>query len=191
MSEPGTLEDAALLTRIAAQDRDAFAELFRRYAVRVKAFMMRSGMAAEDADEIAQEVMVSVWRKAASFDPSKAGVSTWVFAIARNRRIDTLRKRARPAPDPDDPMFQPDPEPDGARILGAQQIEARMREALGTLPEEQREVLRAAFYHGLSHGEIARLHDLPLGTVKSRIRLAFKALRETLGEDAVEAYRDD
>ncbi|MEM8787082.1 MAG: sigma-70 family RNA polymerase sigma factor [Pseudomonadota bacterium] len=182
--------DSDLLALIATQDRAAFAELFGRFATRVKAFMLRAGTADDEADEIAQEVMVTVWRKAHLFDPAKAAVSTWIFAIARNRRIDRLRARARPEPDPEDPLFRPDPEPSGLETLSTQQLAARMREAIGSLPEEQRIVLRAAFYDGLSHGEVATLLDLPLGTVKSRIRLSFKHLRGQLGDAAARAFLD-
>ncbi len=176
---------------IAAEDRSAFAEFFGRYAGRVKAFLISGGARGDDADEVAQEVMVSVWRKAASFDPAKAAPSTWVFAIARNRRIDLIRRHTRPAPDPEDPLFQPDPEPGGMEALSTTQIQDMMRVALAGLPEEQRAVLHAAFFDGLSHAEVAARLDLPLGTVKSRIRLSFKHLRAELGDEAVEAFRDD
>ncbi|MEO1549971.1 MAG: sigma-70 family RNA polymerase sigma factor [Pseudomonadota bacterium] len=185
------LDDHDLLVRIAAQDRHAFAEFFGRYGVRIKAFMLRAGMADQDAEEIMQDVMVSVWRRAGTFDPAKAGVSTWVFAIARNRRIDVLRKHARPAPDPNDPMFQPDPEPDAGQRLSKLEMQTKVRRALLALPDEQRDVLLSAFFDGLSHGEVAQRLDLPLGTVKSRIRLACKALRPALGEQFFLELLDD
>jgi RNA polymerase sigma-70 factor, ECF subfamily len=175
--------DADLIRAIAADDRVAFAALFDRYAVRIKAFMLRAGASEQDADEIAQDVMVSVWRRAASFDPARAAASTWIFAIARNRRIDMIRQARRPAPDPEDPLFQPDPEPDGLLTVSLAEREALVREGLATLPAEQREALRLAFYDGMSHGEIAERTGLPLGTVKSRIRLAFRHLRGALGDD--------
>ena len=174
--------DAELLLAVAARDRTAFIELFGRYAGRIKGFMIRQGSSPQDADEIAQEVMVSIWRRAGTFDPERAGAATWIFAIARNRRIDMIRKTRRPAPDPNDPLFQPDPEPDGMETLTAAEREVQVREGIRALPEEQRRILMAAFYDGLSHGEIAERFDLPLGTVKSRIRLAFRALRGSLGE---------
>jgi RNA polymerase sigma-70 factor, ECF subfamily len=175
--------DADLIRAIAADDGVAFAALFDRYAVRIKAFMLRAGASEQDADEIAQDVMVSVWRRAASFDPARAAASTWIFAIARNRRIDMIRQARRPAPDPEDPLFQPDPEPDGLVTVSLAEREALVREGLATLPAEQREALRLAFYDGMSHGEIAERTGLPLGTVKSRIRLAFRHLRGALGDD--------
>ncbi len=187
---PAALSDADLLVGIAGRDKASFALLFERYAGRIKGFMMRSGANPSDADEIAQDVMVSVWRRAATFDPRRAAASTWIFAIARNRRIDMIRRARRPAPDPADPLFQPDPEPDGLDIVSQAEQERRVRSSLATLAPEQRAVLVAAFYDGLSHAEIAEAQGLPLGTVKSRIRLAFRHLRGVLGEDIV-AEMDD
>jgi RNA polymerase sigma-70 factor, ECF subfamily len=190
---PGESEasDADLLVAVARQDREAFTALFDRYAVRVKAFMMRSGASVHDADEIAQEVMVSVWRRAATFDPTRAAASTWIYAIARNRRIDMIRRFNRPAPDPEDPLFQSDPEPDGMAAVSQSEREERVRTSLAALPEDQRSALVLSFYDGLSHGEIAERLTLPLGTVKSRIRLAFRHLRGALGEDLAEELTND
>jgi RNA polymerase sigma-70 factor, ECF subfamily len=185
------LSDADLLEGIAREDRAAFAELFRRYAVRVKAFMIRGGAADADADEIAQEVMAAIWRRAASFDPARASPATWIFAIARNRRIDMLRRQRRPVPDPEDPLFQPEPEPAAFDAVSVAEREARLRAALAGLGAEQRAVLIAAFYEGLSHAEIAERLGLPLGTVKSRLRLAFGHLRGALGKDLNDDFSGD
>jgi RNA polymerase sigma-70 factor (ECF subfamily) len=182
--------DAELVAAVAGRDRAAFVALFGRYAGRIKAYAMRAGAGASDADEIAQDVMVAVWRHAAGFDPARAAVSTWIFAIARNRRIDAIRRAGRRAPDPQDPLLQPEAEPDGFHLLSAAQREARLREALADLPAEQRRVLVAAFFEGLSHGAIAARDGLPLGTVKSRIRLAFRHLHAILGEDLAEGFDD-
>lgn len=182
--------DAQLLARIAAQDRAAFRALFDRYAGRIKGFIMRSGASGQDADEIAQDVMVSIWRRASGFDPRRAAASTWIFAIARNRRIDMIRRSRRPEPDPRDPLFQPDAAPGGLDTLTAAERETRIRAGLADLPAEQRKVLLAAFYDGLSHSEIAERSGLPLGTVKSRMRLAFRHLRGVLGEDLLEGLSD-
>jgi RNA polymerase sigma-70 factor (ECF subfamily) len=180
--------DAELVQAVARRDRAAFVELFGRYAGRINAFALRRGAPAADADEIVQDVMVAVWRRAASFDPARAAVSTWIYAIARNRRIDMIRRAQRPAPDPEDPLFRPDPAPDAAGVLAAAERQARLREGLAALPAEQRRVLTLAFYDGLSHGEIAAQEGLPLGTVKSRIRLAFRHLRGALGDDLAEGF---
>lgn len=182
--------DARLLIGIAGADTQAFAALFARYAGRIKSYMMRSGASDSDADEIAQEVMVSIWRNAASYDPARATAATWIFAIARNRRIDMLRRARRPAPDPADPLFQPDPHPDGLDQLTAAERDEQVRLGLAGLTPEQRAVLLASFYDGLSHAEIAARFGLPLGTVKSRMRLAFRHLRDVLGDDLVAEFDD-
>lgn len=183
--------DADLILATARRDRASFVVLFGRYAGRIKAFVMRSGTSATDADEIAQDVMVAIWRRAGTFDPARAAASTWIFAIARNRRIDMIRRVRRPTPDPNDPLFQPDPEPDGLERVTAAERETQVRESLDTLAPEQRQVLVAAFYEGLSHAEIAERLELPLGTVKSRIRLAFRHLRGTLGDDLAMGSDDE
>jgi RNA polymerase sigma-70 factor (ECF subfamily) len=183
---PDAPSDADLIRAVAGGDREAFVRLFERYAGRIKAFMMRSGASAGDADEIAQDVMVAIWRRADSFDPARAAVSTWIFAIARHRRIDLLRRAGRAAPDPLDPLLQPEAEPDALAALDAAERERQLRAALADLPAEQRAVLIAAFYEGLSHAEIAAREGLPLGTVKGRIRLAFRRLSGILGDDLAE-----
>ncbi|HPG23370.1 MAG TPA: sigma-70 family RNA polymerase sigma factor [Amaricoccus sp.] len=183
--------DAAVLRAVAAGDRSAFVELFGRYAGRIKGFLMRRGASEADAEEIVQEVMVAIWRRAASFDPERAAAATWIFTIARNRRIDLVRRARRPEPDPQDPLFRPDPEPGGVARISAAEREARLRAGLAGLAPEQRQVLVAAFYEGLSHGEIAARLDLPVGTVKSRIRLAFGHLREAIGEEMAGGFGDE
>jgi len=135
--------------------------------------------------------MVQVWRRASTFDAEKAAVSTWVFTIARNRKIDRLRKLGRAEVDVNDPLYQPDPEPDGAALLSVQEREAKIRGAMAALSEDQLQVVYASFYDGQSHSEIASSLDIPLGTVKSRIRLAFKALKDALGEEMQEELLDD
>lgn len=161
------------------QDRDAFAEVFAFYAPRVKGYLLRLGAGDGLAEEIAQEVMITVWRKAALFDRSQASVSTWIFRIARNRRIDAAR-RSRPDFDPNEPGLAPEADRPADDMMELAEREDRVRQVLGELPEEQVDLLRAAFYDGLSHREIAAKFNLPLGTVKSRIRLAFGKMRARL-----------
>jgi RNA polymerase sigma-70 factor (ECF subfamily) len=175
---------ADLLVLVAEkQDRTAFAELFSYYAPRVKSYLMRLGADGAAAEEITQDVMVTVWRKATLFDRAQASVSTWIFRIARNRRIDVFRRTRRPDLDPEEAMILPAAvEAPGERIE-AMQTEARVREAMRDLPEEQLLLLRLAFYEGLSHREIAEKLDVPLGTVKSRIRLAFVKMKSRLGDE--------
>lgn len=177
----------ALLVQVAQQrDREAFDALFGFFAPRVKAYLMRLGAPVGEADEIAQEVMVTVWRRAETFDSARASASTWIFTIARNRRIDAVRRQRRPEFDPHDPLFIPDPEPAPDAVVETAERETRLRAALTTLPREQRDLLDRAFYAGQSHSEIANALRLPLGTVKSRLRLAFSRLRKALsGDDGI------
>ncbi len=157
------------------QDREAFAALFRHFAPRVKGFLMKSGASATLAEECAQDVMATLWQKANMFDPSRASVATWVFTIARNRRIDALRKSRRP--EPEDLPWGPEPEPDQADAMVAAQDTELLGRALAQLPKKQRELIERAFYGDLSHSEIAAETGLPLGTIKSRIRLALDKMR--------------
>jgi RNA polymerase sigma-70 factor (ECF subfamily) len=157
------------------QDRAAFAALFRHFAPRVKAFLMKSGAGASLAEECAQEVMATLWQKAHLFDPARASVATWVFTIARNKRIDALRKARRAEPEELD--WGPEPEPDQAEAMEAQEETDRLGRAMAALPEKQRALIERAFYGDLSHSEIAEETGLPLGTIKSRIRLALDKLR--------------
>ncbi|MEL7029457.1 MAG: sigma-70 family RNA polymerase sigma factor [Pseudomonadota bacterium] len=175
---------ADLVEAIAArQDKSAFAELFEYYAPRVKGYLLRLGAADASAEEIAQDVMLTVWRKAGTFDRTQASVSTWLFRIARNRRIDLLRRESRAPLDPEEPMLQPAAEPQPDDALSASEREVRVREAVLELPPEQAELLHMAFFDGKSHREIAEASGVALGTVKSRLRLAFVKLRRALGED--------
>ncbi|MDJ0827489.1 MAG: sigma-70 family RNA polymerase sigma factor [Rhodobacter sp.] len=162
----------------AGRDKSAFAELFRHFAPRVKAFLMKSGADASMAEECTQEVMATVWRKAHMFDPSRASVATWIFTIARNRKIDALRKQRRP--EPEDLPWGPEAEPDQADAMTLQQESERLGKAIAALPEKQRELIEKAYFGDLSHSEIAEATGLPLGTIKSRIRLALDRLRHAM-----------
>ncbi|MFC3086850.1 sigma-70 family RNA polymerase sigma factor [Tabrizicola soli] len=172
---------AALLLRVRDhQDRAAFAVLFRHFAPRVKAFLMKSGAGASLAEECAQDVMAVLWQKAHLFDPARASVATWVYTIARNRRINALRRARRAEPEELD--WGPAPEPDQAEALETRQETERLGRALAALPTPQRTLIERAFYGELSHSEIAAETGLPLGTIKSRIRLALDKLRHRMGE---------
>jgi RNA polymerase sigma-70 factor (ECF subfamily) len=174
----------ALVEAIAdRQDRDSFAELFAHFAPRVKAFIMRGGADPDTAEELAQEAMVSVWRKAASFDRRKAAVSTWIFTIARNKRIDRLRRERRPAIDEADYLLQVEPEPTADARLEQRETRVMLSRSVAELPDDQAEVVKMAFYEDKSHSVIAEELGLPLGTVKSRIRLALGRLRGMVGEE--------
>lgn len=177
-------QHARLAARIAsARDRDAFIVLFDYFAPRLNAYLRRLGSDAASAEDLVQEVMTVLWHKAQLFDPQKSSLATWLFRIARNRRIDGARRDRSHLIDPEDPIFQPDA-PDQADVeLEARQRDERVRAAMSDLPDNQAELLRYAYFIGLTHSEIAEQTGLPLGTVKSRIRLAFKRLRAVLEAD--------
>lgn len=179
-------EFAALVAAVAERrDRDAFAHLFDHFAPRLQSYLIRLGSDAGMAEEITQDVMVTLWRKAELFDPAKSSLATWLYRIARNRRIDSLRRDRHDYTD-DMAVFDVDAESldvDGA--IDMHHREDRVRIAMETLPVEQLHLVRLAFFDGLSHSEIADRTKLPLGTVKSRIRLAFTRLRRTLEADGV------
>ncbi len=182
-SLPGAEDEtdwAGLMQRVRDEaDPAAFAVLFRHFAPRVKAFLMKSGAGAALAEECAQDVMAVLWQKAHLFDPARASVATWVFTIARNRRIDALRRARRAEPEALD--WGPEPAPDQAEAIAAQQETARLGRALVALSPPQRRLIERAFYGELSHSEIAAETGLPLGTIKSRIRLALDKLRRQMG----------
>ncbi|WP_281272090.1 sigma-70 family RNA polymerase sigma factor [Litoreibacter meonggei] len=171
------LVECVLLIRD-AQDKAAFAEVFRRFAPRVKAYLIKSGSDASMAEECAQDVMATLWHKAHLFDPTRASVSTWVFTIARNRRIDMIRKQRRP--EPDELTWGPEPEPNAADVMELQQESNRLVQALSELPDKQRDLIQKAYFGDLTHSEIADETGLPLGTIKSRIRLALEKLRHAM-----------
>jgi RNA polymerase sigma-70 factor (ECF subfamily) len=181
LSRGGLSFEDMILAIGARQDRSAFGALFAHFAPRVKAYLARTGSDPATADELTQEVMLLVWRKAGRFDPGQATASTWIFTIARNKRIDRFRRDRRADLDFDDPIFAPEAEPAPDRHLEAAQDARKIAAAVATLPEEQASLLRMAFYDGKSHSVIAAEIGLPLGTVKSRLRLALGRLRNTLG----------
>ena len=170
----------ALIEAVARGDRVAFSALFARYAPRIKALLMRRGSPAAEADELAQETMLAVWRKAAQFDSARATGAAWIFAIARNLHIDRHR-RGRPLPGPD-PSLDPEPPARSDALLGEVERAIRVREALASLPADQAEALRLAFFDERSHSEMGNILGIPLGTVKSRLRLAMGRLRVALGD---------
>jgi RNA polymerase sigma-70 factor (ECF subfamily) len=175
-----------LLTAVGTnRDGEAFAVLFGHFGPRVHAQMVRQGLAPFAAADVTQDVMETIWRKAHLFDRRKAAAATWVFHIARNRRID-VRRRNRESVLPVEELFAiPDPAEGSDDCIDAAQREGHVRVALGTLPQEQFTLVRLAFFEGLSHSAIAEQTNLPLGTVKSRLRLAFSRLRRCLRDAGV------
>ncbi|CAN5317994.1 sigma-70 family RNA polymerase sigma factor [soil metagenome] len=166
-------------------DRQAFAVLFKHFAPRVKAYLLRCGCAPMAAEELAQETLLSVWRNAASFDAARAGVSTWIFTIARNLQIDQHRRRhgieqSGGESDSYDDAQSPDQQPDERALAGER--EQRVQSALTQLSPEQANIVRLSYYEEHPHARIATELNIPLGTVKSRIRLAMVRLRALLDD---------
>ena len=173
-----------LLVRVGRdRDKSAFAELFNYFAPRVKSFLLRFGTDMSLAEEIAQEAMIMVWRRAETYDPRQSAASTWIFTIARNKRIDRLRRENRPLPDMTDPAVMPESIETGEIQVARMQQEKKIRHALKNLPEEQAKMIFSAYYEEKSHREIAEESGVALGTVKSRIRLALNRMRAQIDED--------
>jgi RNA polymerase sigma-70 factor, ECF subfamily len=172
---------ADLLHRIAERgDTDAFNELFESFAPRVKSYMMRQGADPTTAEELAQETLLMVWRKAGLYSSDKGSASTWIFTIARNLRIDRLRREVpwQELPDGHNEISSDDPNPE--EIVSGWERQERTQQVLATLPEDQKAVVTLSYLEGLSHSEIAERLKLPLGTVKSRMRLAYQKIREAV-----------
>jgi RNA polymerase sigma-70 factor (ECF subfamily) len=181
-ASPPAADGAALLVAIAARgDREAFAALFAHYAPRVKGYLLRLGLPDAQAEELAQETLLTAWRRADQFDPALGSASAWIFTIARNLRIDAVR-RDRLVPRLELMAEEPDPPPPADRLIESGQHAARLREALARLPAEQAEVIRLSFFDDRPHAEIERALGIPLGTVKSRLRLAMARLRSLLDD---------
>ncbi|WP_136659636.1 sigma-70 family RNA polymerase sigma factor [Nitratireductor sp. XY-223] len=183
--DPGQKTDQAqfeaLISAVAVQrDKSAFETLFVRFGPRIKGMMLGSGASQDLAEDLMQEVMLTVWRKAALYAPERGTVSTWIFTIARNARIDRLRRQpVQPYVDVETVSIASDAPSAEAEMITGQRGEL-VREALQRLPKEQRDVIELAFNQYMPQSEIARKLDLPIGTVKSRTRLAYKKLKENL-----------
>lgn len=162
------------------RDRQAFARLFDHFAPRVKAMLLRSGLRDGTAEDVVQDVMLAVWRKADQFDPHRAQASAWIYRIARNRQIDLVRRRPPPLPEALDEAAET--EPDAAQILALQQETGRLKAALDSLSPDQTRTIEQAFLEELTHTEISQATGLPLGTIKSRIRLGLDRLRKELAD---------
>ena len=172
---------ADLLQRIAERaDPAAFRELYEAYGPRVKAYMMRQGADAGTAEDLAQETLLTVWRKAALYAGDRGSMTTWVFAIARNLRIDRLRREVPWQQLPEGRLTEASSEPLPDEAMADKERQERVQAALAELPPEQKDVVILAYLEGLSHSEIAVRLGLPLGTVKSRMRIAYQKIRQTL-----------
>lgn len=173
---------AGLIESVARRrDQSAYIRLYTHFAPRVKSFLMAKGLDSAAADDVLQEAMLAVWQKSHLYDPAKAAVSTWIFTIARNHYIDRLRREQRQPGTSDEPDLRAADTRSSISEVSLQQRTIAVRHAIGKLRPEQREVIALSFTKGLAHREIAKRLDLPLGTVKSRIRLGFMHLRDSLG----------
>jgi RNA polymerase sigma-70 factor (ECF subfamily) len=192
---PCTIDEAAmaglakldeLLTAVGARgDREAFAQLFGHFGPRVHTYLLRLGLDAVAAAEVTQDVMETIWRKASLYDPRKSSAATWVFRVARNRSIDMHRRSREDTRAAEDFLAIPDSGDSSDVSLDSAQREEHVRTALANLPRDQMQLVQLAFFEGLSHSAIAERTQLPLGTVKSRIRLAFSRLRRALSNAGV------
>lgn len=162
------------------RDVDAFEVIFKHFAPRVKTYMAKLSADTQTAEELMQETMIAVWNKADQFDVAKGALSTWIFTIARNQRIDAVRRARRPEFDPTDPAFVPDAEQPADLRIAERQSASQLRAAMADLPKEQSTLLELAYFEESTHSAIAKKLNLPLGTVKSRLRLAFNKLRAAL-----------
>ncbi len=160
------------------RDKQAFARLFDHFAPRLKGFAIRSGVASGQAEDVVQDVMLAVWNKAHQFDPKRADVSGWIYQIARNRQVDLFRRNSRPIPEE---LKSDDVDTcDAEQIVGLEQEVSALRTALAALNPSQRELIEQAYLGELSHSEIQEASGIPLGTIKSRIRLGLEKLRHEL-----------
>lgn len=174
---------ADLLRRVAERaEPAAFRELYQTFGPRVKAYMMRQGANSATADDLVQETLFTVWRKAALYADDRGSVATWVFAIARNLRIDRLRRETPWHELPEGRQEEASAEVPPDEALYEKERRMRVGTVLAALPAEQRAVVHLSFVDGLSHSEIAARVGVPLGTVKSRMRLAYQRIRDALGD---------
>ncbi len=183
MPPPPELADwlAAVALR---QDREAFVKLFGWFAPRVKRYMQRQGADPAFAEDLAQETLVQVWRKAGQYDRAKAAPSAWVFTVARNLRIDRLRRQRVFEVELTDETDAEDENRDGHQRALDRLDAGRLAALVAALPSEQAQVIRLGYFEGLSHGDMCKALDLPLGTIKSRLRLALTKLRGAMGVES-------
>lgn len=165
------------------RDKQSFMELFDYFSPRVNAYLLGMGVDSGLAEDLSQEALLALWNKAHLYQPRKAAVSTWLFRVARNLWIDRLRKQRATVYELDDEYLEAgvgaeDPEEDTGELDAD-----RIQEALEALPRNQAQVVYKAYFEGKSHSEIAADTGMPLGSVKSSLRLALQALREKYGEN--------
>lgn len=162
------------------RDRAAYARLFTHFAPRLKAMLLRSGLRDGRAEDVVQDVMLAIWHKAHQFDPHRADAAGWIYRIARNRHIDLMRRG--PVIAEDIPEAADDAGPDAFQILALDQEQRALRAALSRLAPEQSRLLQKAYFEDMPHTEISAVTGLPLGTIKSRIRLGLARIRRELSD---------
>ncbi len=171
------------LHRIARdKDKEAFVDIFEYFAPRIKAYYLKGGVSKEQAEELVQETMISIWNKADTFNSNQSKASTWIFTIARNKRIDALRKMKHAIPDPNDPTFIEADTSGPDQYLARQDQAKTVSSILKSLPEKQSALILKSFFEDKSHHDIAHETGIPVGTVKSRIRLALEKLRHLVAQ---------
>lgn len=181
-----------LLTTIGdSQDRKAFYEFFQHFAPMIKGyFLSKSGASMNEsmADELIQEVMLKVWQKADKFDSSKSAASTWLFTLARNTRIDMIRRQAKHNLEviETEDIWPDDEEASPVARLQQNRDEKKILHSLSQLPIEQAQVVRKVYLEGKTHTTVSEELQLPLGTVKSRLRLALVRMRLVFGQHSHE-----
>jgi RNA polymerase sigma-70 factor (ECF subfamily) len=180
LGAPVSAAAEALLAAVArTRDRKAFAQLFRQYAPRIKSFLLSRGVLPDAAEEVVQEIMLIIWRRADQYDPARGAARAWIFTITRNCLVDRVRATRRPEVDLDDPALVVDPPTGEMQLLQGEDHRALVS-AIDRLPGEQMDVLRGTYFRGRSLKDMAAEQKVPLGTVKTRLRLALKHLRDRL-----------
>ena len=159
------------------QDKLAFGTIFRYFAPRLKSFLVKAGSTDTQAEEVIQEVMIAVWTKASSYDSNKSSVSTWIYTIARNKRIDKIRKEKRHYLSESDEGLEIPVDSTQENEIFAAQVSNSLKKYMSSLPEEQSKLLKLSYFYNKTHSDISEELKIPLGTVKSRIRLALTKMR--------------
>jgi RNA polymerase sigma-70 factor (ECF subfamily) len=160
-----------------SQNTDSFAIIFKHFAPRLKSYLMKLGAVDNQAEEVIQEVMIAVWTKSASYDSSKSSVGTWIYTIARNKRIDKIRKDKRHYLTESDEGLEIPVESTQEKEIFSGQMSIMLKKYIENLPEEQGKLLKLSYFFDKTHSDISEELDIPLGTVKSRIRLALTKMR--------------
>ena len=159
------------------QDKLAFNNIFRYFAPRLKSFLVKAGSTDTQAEEVIQEVMIAVWTKSSTYNSDKSSVSTWIYTIARNKRIDKIRKEKRHYLSESDEGLEIPVDSTQEKEIFATQVSSSLKRYMSNLPEEQSKLLKLSYFYNKTHADISEELKIPLGTVKSRIRLALTKMR--------------